>query len=141
NNTTFLSNFGANASGQKTNFLRVVTRIYATGQMSVSLKDASNRSGGLDVGVPKPVDLLVPTLPSHATNVADAALQNYTNAFSALSQIVAAATTAKDAAGNILPGGSLRLTAASARTVSLDENFDPPIIFGYLAFDCTIEPG
>jgi hypothetical protein len=140
-NADFLRYFGASAPGQKTNFLRVVTRIYATGKMSVSLKDASSRSGGLDAGVPKPVDLLAPTLPANSTNVSEATVQNYTNAWGALSQVVQAATMAKDAAGNILPGGSLRLTAASARTVSLDEEFDPPIVFGYLAFDCAIEAG
>jgi hypothetical protein len=55
-NTDFLGYFGP--GGKQTNYLRVVTRIYATGKMSVSLTDASSRSGGLDVGVPKPVNLL-----------------------------------------------------------------------------------
>jgi hypothetical protein len=67
-------------------------------------------------------------------------LQNYTNAFSTLSQVVAAATAAKDAAGNVLPGGSLRLAAASSRSVSIDESFNPPLTVGYLGFDCAIEP-
>jgi hypothetical protein len=123
---------------KQTNYLRVVTRIYATGKMSVSLMDASSRSGGLDAGVPKPVNLLTPTLPAGLTNTADATLQNYTNAWNTLSQIVQLAGTAKDAAGNMLPGGSLRLTAASARSVSLDESFNPPVVFGYLGFDCII---
>jgi len=135
-NTDFLGYFGPN--GKQTNYLRVVTRIYATGKMSVSLMNASSRSGGLDVGVPKPVNLLTPTLPANSTNTSEATLQNYTNAWSTLSQIVQAAGAAKDAAGNILPGGSLRLTAASARSVSMDESFIPPIIFGYLGFDCAL---
>jgi hypothetical protein len=135
-NADFLGYFGP--SGKQTNFLRVVTRIYATGKMSVSLKDASSRSGGLDVGVPKPVNLLVPALPANSTNTSEAALQNYTNGWNTLSQIVQAAGAAKDAAGNILPGGSLRLTAASTRSVSMDESFTPPIVFGYLGFDCAI---
>lgn len=135
-NADFLSFFGP---GEKqTNYLRVVTRIYATGKMSVSLMDASSRSGGLDVGVPKPVNLLSPALPANSTNTSEATLQNYTNGWNTLSQIVQAAGAAKDAAGNILPGGSLRLTAASARSVSLDESFIPPIVFGYLGFDCAI---
>jgi hypothetical protein len=135
-NTDFLSYFGP--SGKETNFLRVVTRIYATGKMSVSLMDASSRSGGLDVGVPKPVNLISTALPANSTNTSEATLQNYTNGWNTLSQIVQAAGAAKDAAGNILPGGSLRLTAASARSVSMDESFTPPIIFGYLGFDCAI---
>lgn len=135
-NPDFLAWFGQN--GKQTNYLRVVTRIYATGKMSVSLKDASSRSGGLDAGVPKPVDLLTPALPANSTNTSEAVLQNYTNGWNALSQIIQAASAAKDAAGNILPGGSLRLIAASARSVSLDESFTPPIVFGYLGFDCVI---
>ena len=135
-NADFLGCFGP--GGKQTNYVRVVTRIYATGKMSVSLKDASSRSGGLDVGVPKPVNLLSPALPTGSTNTAEAALQNYTNGMNTLSQIVQAAGAAKDAAGNILPGGSLRLTAASARSVSMDESFTPPIVFGYLGFDCAI---
>jgi hypothetical protein len=139
-NAVFLKNFGSSAGQKKTNYVRVVTRVYATGQMMVSLKDASNRSGGLDVGVPKPVNLLTPELPATATNTPESALKNYTNAWSALADMVKGAGALTNAAGQILPGGSLRLAAASARTVSLDETFDPPIIFGYLAFDCTISP-
>jgi hypothetical protein len=135
-NADFLGYFGP--SGKETNFLRVVTRIYATGKMSVSLMDASSRSGGLDVGVPKPVNLISTALPANSTNTSEATLQNYTNGWNTLSQIVQAAGAAKDAAGKILPGGSLRLTAASARSVSMDESFTPPIVFGYLGFDCAI---
>ena len=135
-NPDFLMWFGPN--GKATNYLRIVTRIYATGKMSVSLMDASSRSGGLDVGVPKPVNLITTSLPTNSTNTSEATLQNYTNGWNILSQMVQAASAAKDAAGNILPGGSLRLTAASARSVSLDESFTPLIVFGYIGFDCAI---
>jgi len=138
-NRTFLQNFGTPASAPERNYLRVVSRLYTAGRLTVSLKDASNRSGGLDAGVPKPVNLLTPELPANATNVAGNALQNFTNAFGALSQMVSAAAKATDAAGNVLPGGSLRLAAASARTVSIDETFDPALSIGYLGFDCVIE--
>jgi len=140
-NQGFLSNYGTVASSKNRNYLRVVQRLYATGRMTVSLKDASNRSGGLDAGVPKAVNLLTPELPVNGTNAPEMSLQNYTNAFITLSQVVAAAATAKDAAGNVLPGGSLRLAAASSRSVSIDESFDPPLTVGYLGFDCAIEVG
>ncbi|HKX62717.1 MAG TPA: hypothetical protein VJS65_12745 [Verrucomicrobiae bacterium] len=140
-NAGFLHHFGASATGKKTNFLRVITRVYASGHMVVTLKDASNRSAGIDAGVPKPVNLLVPELPQGAASSPTTALQNYTNAWSALSEMVKGASAAKDAAGNILPGGSLRLAAASSRSVSLDEVFDPPVILGYLGFDCAIYKG
>ena len=138
-NAAFLRNFRASAKEKKNNFLRVVTRIFAAGRMVVTLKDAGNRSGGLDVGAPKPVSLLQAQLPATTTNAADAALTNFTSAWSTLAEIVKAATAVTDAAGKILPGGSLRLAAASARSVSLDEAFDPPVIVGYLGFDCLID--
>lgn len=140
-NADFLGHFGTSSNAKKTNFLRVVTRVYATGKMNVSLKDASNRSAGLDVGVPKPVNLLMPELPAHKTNTPETALKNYTNSWNAISEMVKAAGAATDATGKVLPGGSLRLAAASARSVSLDELFDPPIILGYLGFDCAILEG
>jgi hypothetical protein len=55
--------------------------------------------------------------------------------------MVAAAGAAVDKAGQVLPGGSLRLAAASARSVSLDETFDPPLMLGYLGFDCVLYKG
>ena len=140
-NRVFLGNYGTSTNGQRTNYVRVITRVFASGRMIVSLKDASNRSGGLDAGVPKPVNLLQPQLPSDLSSTPEAALSNYTNAWNAISQMVKAAGTAVDAAGQVLPGGSLRLAAASARSVSLDETFDPPVILGYLGFDCVINEG
>ncbi len=136
-NKAFLSNFGPLPEQHHTNFLRVVTRVYASGKMLVTLKDASSRSGGVDAGVPKPVNLLTPQL-SSGTNTADTALQNYTNAWSVLSEIVKGAAALTNSAGQVLPGGSLRLAAASSRSVSIDETFDPPVILGYLGFDCAV---
>ena len=68
-------------------------------------------------------------------------MSNFTNAWNAISEMVKAAGTAVNAAGQVLPGGSLRLAAASSRSVSLDETFDPPVILGYLGFDCVINDG
>jgi hypothetical protein len=138
-NRAFLQPFGTPAGATRRNYLRVVSRLYTAGRLTVSLKDVSNRGGGLDAGVPKPVNLLVPELPTNATNGSANALQGYTDAFDTLSRIVSAATAPTDAGGNLLPGGSLRLAAASARTVSIDETFDPALSIGYLGFDCAIE--
>ena len=140
-NQAFLSNYSPRPDGKRTNYVRVITRVFSSGRMTVSLKDASNRSGGLDVGVPKAVNLLQPQLPSDQKSTPEAALSNYTNALNAISEMVKAAGSAVDAAGKVLPGGSLRLAAASARSVSLDETFDPPVILGYLGFDCVIDEG
>jgi len=116
---SFLQCFSPTKS--ETNFVRVITRVYACGQMTVSLRDESSRSGGLDVGAAKPVNLLFPQL---STNAAANVVENYANALNVLQ--------------NSLPGGSLRIAAASARSIALDEKFVPPLVIGYLGFDCEI---
>jgi hypothetical protein len=126
------------STDRQTNYLRIITRVYATGRMDVSLRDSSSQNAGLDVGAAKPVSLLFPQAPLGDSNVVAAAAAGYTNGWSLLQEMLNKGAQAKDAAGNFLPGGSLRLTGASARTVSLAEEFDPPVVFGYLAFDCAI---
>lgn len=140
-NADFLRYFGRGYEDKRPNYLRVITRVYAAGRMSVTLKDASNRSAGLDVGAPKPVNLLVPELPKGSSTTAESALKNYTNAWSAMSEMVKSLGAVSSNATQALPGGSLRLAAASSRLVSLDETFDPPVVFGYLGFDCALFKG
>ena len=131
--TNFLESFAP--SGKETNYVRIVTRVYLTGQMDVELRDASSRSAGLDVGVAKPVNLLFPELASSKSNVIETVASNYTNGWGILSSLLEKATSATD---KFAPGGSLRLMAASARTIALQETFDPPLTLGYLGFDCAI---
>lgn len=137
-NADFLSSY---AGGKGTNYVRVVTRIYTVSYVDISLRDASSRSAGLDVGAAKPVNLLAPQLMS-GTN-ADSAIvrSNFSEGSAILQNLMTNALAAKDTAGNLLPGGSVRLTAASGRTVSMRETFDPPLTIGYLGFDCIITPG
>jgi hypothetical protein len=134
-NHDFLSFYAPN--DKETNYLRVVTRIYTVGQIDVSLTDASSQSGGLDVGAAKPVNLLFPQLPNGQTNTSSTVAQNYTNGWSALQSMLAAVAQAAGS-NNFLPGGSLRLAGASARTVALEETLAPPLVIGYLGFDCAI---
>lgn len=141
-NADFLRHYGAGLAERKTNFLRAVTRIYVTGEMDVSLRDVSSKSSGLDVGAAKPVNLLFPELPKDASNRTEVVARNYTNGWNALESMLTKATeAAKDGTGKFLPGGSLRLAGASSRSVALKEQFDPPVILGYLGFDCAIYKG
>src|SRR5262249_9068825 len=50
------------------------------------------------------------------------------------------AQSAVDRLAKFAPGGSVRFTAASARSVSMDEDFDPPLIIGYPGFGIAIRP-
>jgi hypothetical protein len=128
-NSGFLGQYGP-AEGQ-TNYVRVITRVYACGQMNVNLRDASSQSGGLDVGAAKPVNLLFPQL---STNTTATVVETYTNQLNTLQSY----TNGLNALQSSLPGGSLRLAAASSRSVSLVQTFVPPLIIGYLGFDCEI---
>jgi hypothetical protein len=137
-NYDFLSYFG---TGDKPNYLRVVTRIYTVGSVDISLRDVSSQSGGLDVGAAKPVNLLAPQL-MQGTNADSATIRsNFVAGNTILQDLMTNALAAKDALGNVLPGGSLRLTSASGRTISMRETFDPPLTIGYIGFDCTIQRG
>lgn len=123
------------------NYLRAVTRIYAAGQLEIGLADTSTRAAGADVGVPKPVNLLYADLPTDPTNTSAATLSNYTNNLNQLNAGLSAVAEAAKAAGTLLPGGSLRVNAASSRYISMSEAFPRPLVIGYLAFDCAVLRG
>ncbi|HEX2839124.1 MAG TPA: hypothetical protein VHN77_13475 [Phycisphaerales bacterium] len=72
-----LANFGCGPYEQPRNYLRVVTRVYATGKLEVLLNDASTVGAGLDVGVARPVDLFVPRAPDGVDDTQASARENY----------------------------------------------------------------
>ena len=112
-------------------YLRVVTRVYLTGRLDVALADTSSVAAGLDAGAPRPVDLLLPETAEEAQSGA-VARENYTSGIEQINAMLAAQSA---------PGGSVRLNSASARSVALSDTFDPPLVIGYLGFDCEILPG
>ena len=139
-NADFLASFAPSTDGKQRNYLRIVTRVYATGEMDVSLASADTKSGGLDAGAPKPVNLLYASA-NASTNTAEATVTNYRTNLALVNEMLAAGQTAKDAAGKLLPGGSLRVTSASSRAITLKETFPYPLVIGYLGFDCLIQRG
>lgn len=182
-NSGFLRAF-APSQGRR-NYLRIVTRVYATGQVAISLSDSRSVSGGADVGQPRPVDLVMPKRPESLEDTGETSLENYRRSIQALNEMLAetnrqiradaaaaaaapgtpadpadapdpplseedAAALAEGApspasppgafpgASNMIPGGSLRVAAASSRFITLEQEFDPPLVIGYLGFDCEI---
>ncbi len=107
-----------------TNYLRMVSRIFLVGAVNVLVNSTESFSGSLAGGVDKPVNL--PNLAGTYT------VESYTNALAALSSSLATALNA--------PGGTLKVAAASSRSVSLDETFPRPLVVGYLGFDFQILP-
>ena len=118
-NAGYLRNFRA-VEG-RTNYLRVVSRVYLTGGVDVAISADKSFGGTASGGAPKSVDVL-------ATTQADAAA-NYVNALAAINKTVSDA----------LPGGTVKVASASSRSVSLVEKFPRPLVIGYLAFDYAID--
>ncbi|MCC6323091.1 MAG: hypothetical protein IT438_16835 [Phycisphaerales bacterium] len=117
-------------------FLRVVCRVYLVGSVSVSLVSREQGGGSADVGAKQEVSILDPNTAAPKAG------------FSKLLETLDAGANASrpvDAAGKLLPGGSVKFAWASERSISLSETFDKPLVIGYLGLDIPVfagaEPG
>lgn len=107
-------------------YLRVVTRVYLTGGVTVSLTNQAAQSAGLDAGKAKPVGIL--DMDKAVGDDLSAATTGYKKALADLN----------GALNESAPGGSIRVAAASRRSVALREDFDRPLVIGYLGFDVQV---
>ncbi len=131
----FLAAYGTPVSQPPRNFLRIVTRIYLTGKLQVSLHDASTRAAGADVGLARPIAGMLAQAPGTA-DTADVAGKNYEDVIKRLNDLLKDSQPAPG--DSLVPGGSVRIAAASARSIAMSETFDPPLVIGYLGFDVPI---
>lgn len=140
NNHEFLLNF-ASKDG-KSNYIRVISRVYLAGTMNVSIRSSQSRSGGLSAGAPKPVDLLTMKTAKDETDVEKNATENYTKSIENLNRSIenTLKTISKDGMESVMPGGTVKVVAASSRAISMKETFKRPLAVGYLAFDLAIGP-
>lgn len=118
------------AESSGTGYLRVVSRIYATKRVAVSMFKDSGLGVTASGGVPK--DFSIPTLTT--TNAAE----NYSNLVNAVNGVVSANQTAFADVKNLAPGGTFKFNSVSSDSVSLAEEFDRPLVIGYLGFDMKI---
>jgi hypothetical protein len=134
----FLANFAS--TEHHTNYLRVITRVYLTGKLNVSLESSRTRGGELTGGVRKPVDLV---LPEAGTDPQKVSMDDYKKRVDELNTMIENALKKSGAEGveRLLPGGTVKVVAASARTVNLSETFSRPLVIGYLGFDMAIRAG
>jgi len=104
-------------------YLRAVTRVYLTKKVNVSLVKANLFGTGADVGAPKQVQLPEIKDPKSA--------ENYKAALTALS----ASVHGEESVETLKPGGSFRFVQASGSSITLEEEFERPLVVGYLGFD------
>jgi hypothetical protein len=128
----FLSHYAPR--GDKVNYVRVVSRIYLISRVNVSVESSDSFGGEASGGVPKPVDVVVPQPGNDPEKVT---LEAYKSNLDKLNQ---ALETLADSGEKVLPGGTVKVVSASARSVSLDETFLRPLVIGYLGFDMAIGP-
>ncbi len=118
-------NVGADADGPPRLFLRVVSRVYLTGGVSITVNRAS--AGGLDARGGAERDAELPAALAADPDAATA----YRRGLETLS------TSLTDT----LPGGAIRLGYASRSSVALQEEFPRPLVIGYLGFDLPVLAG
>lgn len=104
-------------------FLRVISRVYSTGQVSVTVNNDEAVSGEARGGADRPIDILGLTKGNSE--------KNYSDALETLNKLVS----------NELPGGTVKIAAASSRSVTLSETFPRPLVIGYVGFDLPILEG
>ncbi|MDX1564654.1 MAG: hypothetical protein R3236_04565 [Phycisphaeraceae bacterium] len=102
---------------EPTVYLRVINRVYLTGQVAVSINKTA--AGGTKATGGAAQNLTVPDFNDQAAS------ENYTKMLGALDQKI----------NGLAPGGELRTAWATNRSVSMVEKFKRPLVIGYLAFD------
>ena len=105
----------------RTNYLRVVNRVFLAREVNVLLTKASAGGFGASGGAGRDVNLF----DLNNTN----ALQNYTNLLDQLNKLSAASAT---------PGGALKVASATSRSISMEERFRRPLVIGYLSMEFPI---
>ena len=123
------------SNGEKKNYIRVVNRIYLAKKLDISMRDSNAISAGLDAGLPRPVNLVVPKT---SDNPEEVTAEKYSENIKAINESLTGSLEHLDSAGKLIPGGSLRVTSVSAGAISLEEEFERPLVIGYLGFDMEI---
>lgn len=107
-------------------FLRVVSRVYLTGAVVVSLQRSDSTAAGVSAGNAPNLNLV------KADGTVD---ENIDNALKALNEQSTKITEPFAA------GGTIKFASASSSSVTLSESFDRLLVIGYLGFDVPVFKG
>lgn len=108
-------------------FLRVVSRVYLVGGVTVSLQAQGSSSAGADVGAAKSANPF--TMTREAADDLKSVAESYKEALDAMG----------NALNESLPGGSVRLVSANRNAIVMDEKFQRLLALGYLGFDVEVD--
>ncbi len=121
---SLLAAYANGGEGDRAVYVRVVTRVFRAKRMAVHLDDVSSGgvSGAAGIALPSP-DAGTPDAKKPAA-------ERYSELAASL-----------NATAQAQFGANVKVVSVSGRSVSLDETFPDPMVFGYQAFDCLILPG
>ncbi len=121
-------------------FLRVVSRIYLAGSMDVYMSAASTAAAGAQGGVSSPLSLLQAQTTPRDGSVGATTIEQYGANLTKLNEILQSMPQ-NGSTDPMAIGGRIQVTAAAGRTISLRQEFDPPLTIGYLGYDVPIRTG
>jgi hypothetical protein len=112
-------------------YLQIVSRVYLTGKVTVSMVNDASVGGSLSGGAPKDV----PIPDAQSTNAAS----NYANLVGAVNTNLSSLVSAVASATTLAPGATIKFAAVSSRSVSMTETFSSPLVIGYVGFSWPLE--
>jgi hypothetical protein len=126
----------------RTNYIRVISRIFLASKVDVSIRISQSQGGSLSAGAPKPVDLLSIKQAKVEGDMEAATAENYGKSIDAFNESIGKSLgiAKKGGVETILPGGTVKVVAASSRAISMEETFKRPLVIGYLGFDMAVGP-
>ena len=104
-------------------FLRIISRVYVTGRVSVTVKNDETMGGEVAAGADCPINLIV--------GKDGSSRENYSKAIEAINVL----------AEKQLPGVKVKIATATSRAVTFSEEFRKPLVIGYVGFDMPILKG
>ena len=108
-------------------YLRVVSRVYLVGRLTVSLQAQGSSSAGADVGAAKPANPF--TMTEEDAEKLKSVAESYQEAVDKIS----------GALNDSLPGGSVRFVSANHNAVVMDEILARLLVIGYVGFDVEVD--
>ncbi len=104
-------------------FLRVVSRVYLTGRVSVTVNNDEATGAEAMAGAERPVELMLAGEGSPE--------EDYVKTIETINKF----------ADEHLPGAKVKIATATSRSVTLSEEFERPLVIGYIGFDMAILKG